>query len=157
MMLDCSRPRLSNARREPSGDHLGTPLFSPDHVSRRGLAPLASAIQISGLPERNDMKATLRPSGENCGKMSGAVEEINLAASDCVAERSRAPDTWLRLSSPALQMSTSYSSRDQTRRLAVQQMEHPKNGPLLEVIFRGRPVAAERDESSVMLKRLRLA
>ena len=50
--------------------------LAPIAVSCTGLDPSASAVQISRLPEREDVKATRRPLGEYCGVRSALVDEI---------------------------------------------------------------------------------
>lgn len=52
----------------PSGDHRGA-LMKPlaKVVNCNGFEPSLLATQICKLPERSDVKASLRPSGENCG------------------------------------------------------------------------------------------
>jgi hypothetical protein len=51
-------------------------------VSWEALDPSGSASQISHFPERSDVKATLRPSGENWDIPSLLVEEIETTDGD---------------------------------------------------------------------------
>ena len=58
-----------------SGDQHGSPLTAPSsEVNDTGLAPSRSAIQSSKKPDRFEMKAMRRLSGEKCGITSTRVE-----------------------------------------------------------------------------------
>jgi hypothetical protein len=64
----CPSGRAWKVSHCPSGDQLATPINGPPNaVSRTGLLPSAFATQISGEPERDEVKAILCPSGENFG------------------------------------------------------------------------------------------
>src|SRR3712207_1510543 len=62
----------------PSGDHRGTPVpvGARSDVSWTALEPSGSETQISQAPERVDVNATRRPSGENMQWISALVDEI---------------------------------------------------------------------------------
>ena len=65
----------------PSGDHLGELTSPPENdVNCIGFDPSLLATQIWEGPDRCDMNASLRPSGENCGLMSSRVEATTLWA-----------------------------------------------------------------------------
>ena len=66
------------AMKRPSGDQLEPAAWPAKLVNCTGFLPSASHTQISSLPERFDVKAILRPSGENCGYCSIRVEEMKL-------------------------------------------------------------------------------
>ncbi len=68
----------------PSGDQVGTAAFGAfKNVSCAAPDPSGSLIQISGHPERSDVNATRRPSGENRAPRSIRVDAI---ATDGCAE-----------------------------------------------------------------------
>src|SRR5437588_11761548 len=70
------------AIRSPSADHRGVVTRRPpNEVNWTGFDPSPLHTQISGWPERSDTKATLLPSGENCGSLSSRVEEIKVRTS----------------------------------------------------------------------------
>ena len=73
--------RKSKAMLFPSGDQRGLPTdpVLPRDVSRRGLPPSLSAIQISKPPLRAEVKATCSSSGENCPFPSKRVDEDRVA------------------------------------------------------------------------------
>ena len=56
----------SNATERLSGDQRGVPA-PPTALSWNPLLPSLLLTQISIVPERSDMYASLLPSGENCG------------------------------------------------------------------------------------------
>ena len=63
----------------PSGDQSGTPTWGPPKkVNCRGFEPSLSQIQTSRLPDREETKTILFPSGEYCGSKFSPVEAINL-------------------------------------------------------------------------------
>src|SRR5262245_21067645 len=65
----------------PSGDHLGALTSPPENdVNCSGFDPSLLATQIWAAPDRCDMKASLRPSGESCGLMSRRLEATTLWA-----------------------------------------------------------------------------
>src|SRR5215831_3952538 len=67
----------SNAIFPPSGDQRGVVTSGPaKKVNCAAFEPSLSQTQISGCPERCDMKAIFLPSGENCGPESVLVEEM---------------------------------------------------------------------------------
>src|SRR5437588_7039599 len=69
----------SKAIRSPSGDHRGVVTQGPSNeVNWTAFDPSLLHTQISKWPERADTKATLLPSGENCGCMSSRVDEIKV-------------------------------------------------------------------------------
>src|SRR4051812_40795785 len=69
----------SNVSQRLSGDQRGVLTdLAANVVSWRSAAPSRLATQISGWPERREAKAIQFPSGENCGRESRLVEEMNL-------------------------------------------------------------------------------
>ena len=76
--------RKSKAMLFPSGDQRGLPTdpVLPRDVSRRGLPPSLSAIQISKPPLRAEVKATCSSSGENCPFPSKRVDGAVVGAAD---------------------------------------------------------------------------
>jgi hypothetical protein len=69
----------SKAIRSPSGDHRGVVTQGPPNkVNGTAFDPSLLHAQISGWPERLDTKATLLPSGENCGSMSLRLDEMKV-------------------------------------------------------------------------------
>ena len=53
---------------------------SANDVNCSGFDPSLLATQICELPDRSDLKTSLRPSGENCGLVSSLVEATSLRA-----------------------------------------------------------------------------
>jgi hypothetical protein len=67
----------------PSGDQLAYPTSGPPNaVIRTGFEPSAFETQISGEPERDDVKAIFLPSGEYLGFSSLLVDEMKSSASE---------------------------------------------------------------------------
>src|SRR6516225_4076294 len=67
----------SKAILPPSGDQRGVVTSGPPkEVNCTAFEPSLSQTQISGCPERADMKAIFLPSGENCGARSLLLEEM---------------------------------------------------------------------------------
>src|SRR5215467_12210705 len=67
----------SKAILPPSGDQRGVETSGPaKEVNCTAFEPPLSQTQISGWPERSDMKAIFLPSGEGCGAKSFLVEEM---------------------------------------------------------------------------------
>ena len=65
----------------PSGDHLGALTSPPENdVNCSGFDPSLLATQIWVVPDRSDVNASLRPSGENCGLLSVRMDATTLWA-----------------------------------------------------------------------------